>query len=178
MYYVAGLGESTFLKPSPKGWAVPTLFPVNQLAHLNRRNNWLQSAASGGPEAPGLDAVLLDLVAQDPETGVQQVRRLALVAPGLTQGLGDQLFFQFLHLGGQAAGGGGAGLLTLQRRRQVHAEDGVLIADQHGPLDDVLQFPDVAGPGILHQQVQGRSRQAFHRILVFRGILAEKMVRQ
>src|SRR5208337_2033796 len=89
-----------------------------------RRGSWLAPpplpgtafarAGSDGPEAPGLDVVLLDLIAQDSEAGVQQVGGLALVAPGLAQGFADQLLLQFLHPGGQAAGSGAAGLLALQ----------------------------------------------------------------
>ena len=67
-----------------------------------KRTSILNPGPLGRPEAPGFDAVLLDLVAQDAEAGVQDLGRLALVAPGLAQGLGDEFPLQVLYLGGQA----------------------------------------------------------------------------
>ena len=55
-----------------------------------------------GPEAFVIQAVLFNFVAQNPEAGVQHLGGLALIAPGLAQGLGDQLLFQIGHLRGQA----------------------------------------------------------------------------
>ena len=72
-----------------KGWAWPTLrhYAVNA-AEARPRNEpqSFMTASSRRPEAPGLDAILLDLVAQYPEAGVQDLSCLALVAPGLAQG--------------------------------------------------------------------------------------------
>ena len=50
----------------------------------------------------------------------------------------NEIPLQVLHLGGQAPAVP-PGLLALQGRGQVDAEDGLLVADQHRPLDDVLQ---------------------------------------
>ena len=50
---------------------------------------------------------------------------------------------------------------TVQFTRQMLGQDQAILTDQkHGPLHDVLQLTDIAGPGIALQHVHDGQRDA------------------
>ena len=50
---------------------------------------------------------------------------------------------------------------TVQFTRQMLGQDQAILTDQeHGPLHDVLQLTDIAGPGITLQHVHDGQRDA------------------
>jgi hypothetical protein len=69
-------------------------------APRTRRQECHQSHASA-PEAPGVDAKLTDLVADDPLGGVQEPGRLRSVAAGRLEGVANQVLFQGAHRRGE-----------------------------------------------------------------------------
>ena len=60
--------------------------------------------------------------------------------------------------------------------RQVFGQEGFFPAHDHGVLDGVLQLPDIAGPGILIQQL-ARFRRDGREALVFR-MAVDEVLRQ
>ena len=77
-----------------------------------------------------------------------------------------------------AAGSTPIGARGREGERQVFDADHVVLAQQHGPLDDVLQLADVARPAVALQGGQRFVAEAVHLLARFLANLVEEMLGQ
>ena len=61
---------------------------------------------------------------------------------------------------------------TLFRKEDLFARNQLIPIEDHGPLDDIFQLPDIAGPGIIRQE--GERFTADRRLCLF-ALLAEEI---
>ena len=105
--------------------------------------------------------------------------RLADIAPAAFEGIDKQFLLkpfdgilECLRLLGPCFLG------RLKCGGEVITVDHLIIAEENGSLDTVLQFPDIAGPVILGQGVDGGGRNPLYALPVFLGVFLEKIVRE
>src|SRR6266511_6408324 len=109
-------------------------------------------------EAVAINPILLDLVADDALSGIEQLRCSLTAAARGFQCIHNDVTFKSLNRrferetrhGTRSFGG-------LQRRRQVMSVNNVGLTNQHRALDDVFQFTNISGPMITGKHVYRRS---------------------
>src|SRR5580765_5630649 len=114
-------------------------------------------------EAPRVDLVLRDLVADDSLGRLEQPRRACPVSSGSLEGVLNELLLVGFDSQGETRPIDCAGPLgRLRRWRQVIAVNDVTLANQRCPLDNVLKLANVARPVIAHQHIDRWSRDALY----------------
>ena len=112
----------------------------------------------------------------------QHSRRFEFVATALFYGRPHQSFRRFIH--GRADGDGNIRFRSGYpcrfpgpgwRWRKRETPDCFAIREGHGPLDDMGQFPDVAGPGMRQQLIQRGRRDGTNIAAHFHGIHPEEV---
>ena len=131
--------------------------------------NWPPSQRSDALVRSGLerfvggdDAQLIHLVFQNAPCGSEDLSRAGLVILDLLQGISDELLFKqvdrftqsrfstqdaLLHRVAEATSG-------FEILRQVIGNQRGALGQDQGTLDHVLQFPNIAGPRVLREQVE------------------------
>src|SRR5262249_55647729 len=130
-------------------WAIGVSF-----ARGKRALDYSKTLTTLGLESLGVDAVVPDLVVEDPLRRIEEPCGTCAIAPGRLQRILEQVFL----VGGDGveerdARHSARRLGGLQGRRQVMAVDDLAIAHQDRSLDGVLELADVAGPVIAGQHV-------------------------
>lgn len=98
-----------------------------------------ESGSGSGAEAPAVDSVFPDLIANDTLRRMEELRRLRPIATGGLQGILDQIAFKrldgfrkrYLRHCSRAFG-------SLQRGGQMIAMDDLPFTDEHGTLDGIF----------------------------------------
>ena len=131
-----------------------------------------------------LEVVGVKLPVQGAAAHPQLLGREGAVAVALVQSANDQLFFSFPD--GEIAGGdAGDGLGNRQPGRavaesggQIAEGDFVIARENHRVLDGGAEFPDIAGPGMAHEGVEGFGGEIGNGLPIFPGNFFEKALGQ
>src|SRR5712691_4955112 len=136
-----------------------------------------RARAGLGLEPRAVDVELADLVADDPLGGVEEPGRLGPVAAGGLEGIDDEVLLEAVHRALERdARQRARHLRGLQGRGKMVAVDDTAVADQHRPLDAVLQLADVPGPVVAHEHVDGGRGDAADVLPVGGRVLLDEMV--
>jgi len=99
------------------------------------------------------------------------------VAPGLFQSVNDKFLFKpghGLHKRQLVVCSSAFG--SLQGRGQVVGTDDLLVAYKDGSFQAVSQFPDIARPVILDEQINGRGGDALYVFFIFPAEQLQEMI--
>src|SRR5262245_18243958 len=114
-----------------------------------------------------LQAELLDAVSNLVAVDAEELRRLALVASGTLDGLGQPLTLDVLEVDALCRQTELRGFNASSERREIRRFEPVAIDQQHRPLDRVAQLADVAGPLVLLERRRGSFRESAHMLPEF-----------
>src|ERR1700676_327744 len=153
----------------------------------------------GAAAAADIDAQALDLLVQRGKRNQEALGGVSLVPGGAFEHVHDNAALYFIHdleeRRLRTIGGGTRTRLAWQRRHefrklQAHTADDflaenvfgqevdvdtLLSGEDHRAFDDIFKFADVAGPIVVHQQLQRTWREHAQRLGVFLAIAPEEM---
>ena len=130
-----------------------------------------------GVEAVAVDPILLNFVADDSFGGVEQFGCPFSATARCFQGINNYVALKRLNCRFEGETSDRARTFCcLQRGWEVMPVNNVGLTNQHRPLDDVFQFPNIAGPVITGKHVNRRRRDAPDAFVVFARELFEKVI--
>src|SRR5258705_6500807 len=130
-----------------------------------------------GVEAVAVDSILLNFIADDSFGGVEQFRRPFSATARCFQGINNYVALKRLNRRFEREASDRARTFSsLQRGREVMPVNDVGLANQHCPLNDVFEFPNIAGPVITGKHVNRRSRDAPNAFVMLARELFEKVI--
>src|SRR5271166_129116 len=154
-------GRRSFSSPS-------STFPIGKMCSS------FIAPASVGLDRSASPAVLLQLVIKRDPVNIEDLRRMALIASAFLdhpQDVGALHFLQLLARGARSRDG-------LWLEDKVLLVQLRLLSHNHGALDRVLQFTNIAHPGLLLQLVHRRRRYPRNAFVHGQGELADEVVRE
>src|SRR5713226_1987837 len=152
--------------------------------------------------AADINAEALDFLVEGGERDHEALRGFGLVPVGALEHVDDDAALDFVHDLEErrlaAIGGGARARLARQRRQefrklQAHAADDFLAADglreqldvdallrgkNDGALHDIFELADVAGPIVVHQELEGRGSEMAQGLGIFLAVAVEEMREQ
>ena len=122
----------------------------------------------------------MDFVVDNSQTGIHIFCCFCLIASIFLESLNNKIFFKifYCYREGQRVFPRINRFRRLEGGRQMNPFDGVVITDQYSPFHAVLQFPHIAGPVILDEQIYGGSGYPFYVLVVFTVELVKKVLGQ
>ena len=133
--------------------------------------NWKGFAGSGQP-------ILLDAKTHDPFGKSQLSCGGGTVALVHLEGVDNQLFFQHGQLHVEGPGPPIVDLGHLKAGRKQPGVDDLSVGEQYGPLNGVLELPDISRPVIGHQQIDCWSGQPHDGSVMPPAVFLDEMIRQ
>src|SRR5262245_44962575 len=130
-------------------------------------------------EASAIDAILLDLVADDAFRRAQHSGSFGAVAAGGLEGvLYEVLFVGLDSLGERRAHHRTLGFGCLKARGQMVTVDAVAVTNTSCSLYCVFQLAHVSGPMIAHQHIDRGSRYPLNILAMLQRVFLQKVVGQ